>query len=234
MAKAIVTKAEIIKVANNLISKGINPTVLGVRKILGAGSTSTINKYLREWKQEKLSGKTNQSITNLAEIKAQLQELQANLQQQQIVNQELLQELYKEQQSSVKLEIDLQSLQQEKASLNLQAQELSQNYALVEAKYNEVTKEREIAWQIISSDKQQQICFLQQELFNAHKKLKDEVLELAYQNQESLLAEKLKVIKQGDLNNQLKDKIKQLNEQNLNLITEKRIMQDKLASIESK
>ena len=228
VAKTKVTQAAITKVADQLIAEGINPTVLGVRKILAAGSTATINKYLRIWKQTKLSGKSNIVSVQLDLLQAQLQELQISLRQQQNINQELLQELYKEQQASSQLEIRLQTLAQEKNDLNLAQQALAQDYAVLQAKYSEVTTERSVAWQVMQTDKQQQISLLQEELLSAHKSLKDEVLDLSYKNQEVLLAEKVKLIKQTDLNGQLQVQIKQLQQQQIELVMEKSKLQRQL------
>ena len=228
VAKTKVTQAAITKVADQLIAEGINPTVLGVRKILAAGSTATINKYLRIWKQTKLSGKSNIVSVQFDALQAQLQELQISLRQQQNINQELLQELYKEQQAGSQLEIRLQNLTQEKNDLNLAQQALAQDYAVLQAKYSEVTTERSVAWQVMQADKQQQISLLQEELLSAHKSLKDEVLDLSYKNQEVLLAEKVKLIKQTDLNGQLQLQIKQLQQQQIELVMGKSKLQRQL------
>ena len=53
MPKKIISKQQIIKAAQNLVSNNLNPTLLAIRKKLNyCGSDSTIHKYLSQWKIE--------------------------------------------------------------------------------------------------------------------------------------------------------------------------------------
>ena len=53
MPKKIISKQQIIKAAQDLVSNNLNPTLLSIRKKLNyCGSDSTIHKYLSQWKTE--------------------------------------------------------------------------------------------------------------------------------------------------------------------------------------
>lgn len=52
MARPGVTYLEVAKTATKLVEQKINPSIEEIRKVLGTGSNSTINKYLREWREK--------------------------------------------------------------------------------------------------------------------------------------------------------------------------------------
>ena len=52
MARSGVTYLDVAKTAIKLVEQKIYPTIEEVRKSLGTGSNSTINKYLREWRSK--------------------------------------------------------------------------------------------------------------------------------------------------------------------------------------
>jgi hypothetical protein len=50
-------KKRVFETCNKLVEKGIKPTLITVRTELGGGSFSTINPFVRQWKEErKMSG----------------------------------------------------------------------------------------------------------------------------------------------------------------------------------
>jgi len=52
MARPGVSYVDVAKAATKLIEQDINPTVEEVRKVLGTGSNSTINRHLRDWRSK--------------------------------------------------------------------------------------------------------------------------------------------------------------------------------------
>ena len=50
MARQGISKKQVFEVANTLLEEGITPTVQTVREHLGAGSFTTINTHLADWK----------------------------------------------------------------------------------------------------------------------------------------------------------------------------------------
>ncbi len=52
MARPGVTYLEVVKTATKLIEQKIHPSIEEVRRALGTGSNSTINKHLREWRNK--------------------------------------------------------------------------------------------------------------------------------------------------------------------------------------
>lgn len=56
MRIAKITSDKVFKVADQLQNKGIKPTVAKVHEKLGAGSTTTVHKYLTDWKAQNVGG----------------------------------------------------------------------------------------------------------------------------------------------------------------------------------
>jgi len=52
MGRPGITQKDVEQAANELRSRGKNPTVDNVRELLGTGSKSTITRHLRRWKDE--------------------------------------------------------------------------------------------------------------------------------------------------------------------------------------
>jgi chromosome segregation ATPase len=52
MARPGITYVDVAKTAIKLVEQQINPSIEEIRKTLGTGSNSTINKYLREWRSK--------------------------------------------------------------------------------------------------------------------------------------------------------------------------------------
>lgn len=52
MARSGITYLDVAKTAVKLVEQKINPSIEEIRKSLGTGSNSTINKYLREWRSK--------------------------------------------------------------------------------------------------------------------------------------------------------------------------------------
>ena len=52
MARPGVTYLDVAKTAIQLVEQKIYPSIEEIRKALGTGSNSTINKYLREWRSK--------------------------------------------------------------------------------------------------------------------------------------------------------------------------------------
>lgn len=64
MAKAIVTQERVFEVAQALLDKGVDPTILTVQAEIGAGSYSTVKRYLDQWKE---SGQKRRAQVELPE-----------------------------------------------------------------------------------------------------------------------------------------------------------------------
>lgn len=64
MAKAIVTQERVFEVAQSLVDKGIDPTIVTVQAEIGAGSYSTVKRYLDQWKE---SGQKRRAQVELPE-----------------------------------------------------------------------------------------------------------------------------------------------------------------------
>jgi len=52
MPRPGITYLDVAKAATMLFERNIRPTIEGVRKILGTGSNSTINRHLRDWRDK--------------------------------------------------------------------------------------------------------------------------------------------------------------------------------------
>ena len=229
MPKAKVTKGQIIKVASALVKRGINPTVLNIREQLGAGSTSTINKYLRQWKQEKLSEKPTKALLSSS---PELEQLKSDLKQQQKINQQLLQELYNVQQENVLQQSEISKYQELEHKLQQEQKKLSSQYNLLEAKYTELCAERETALKVFVADKEQQIKSLQEELLTVNKNSKQELLDGAGKQQDALLAEKVKLINLEVKVKQLQHKLQAMQTEKAILLRDKSALQIKLNTLQ--
>lgn len=52
MAKAVVTREAVFKVAAEMSGRGEEPTIISVQEVIGGGSYSTVKRYLDEWARE--------------------------------------------------------------------------------------------------------------------------------------------------------------------------------------
>lgn len=67
---AKISRENVFKVADQLQTKGIKPTVAKVHEKLGGGSTTTVHKYLSDWKAQNVGG----TRLDPAQLQAQLVE----------------------------------------------------------------------------------------------------------------------------------------------------------------
>lgn len=70
MRQAKISRENVFKVADQLQIKGIKPTVAKVHEKLGGGSTTTVHKYLSDWKAQNVGG----TKLNPAKLQAELVE----------------------------------------------------------------------------------------------------------------------------------------------------------------
>ncbi|MDU7588476.1 MAG: DNA-binding protein [Acidovorax sp.] len=52
MARKLISREDVFNAANDLQASGKRPTILGVYKLLGRGSYTTITNYLKQWEKE--------------------------------------------------------------------------------------------------------------------------------------------------------------------------------------
>ncbi len=89
MASINLTKQDVFKAAEAIITKGLTPTQDNVRGYLGRGSRGTIHKYLQQWKLACFRNNktvyelsTEQNFAKFHQEKQQLEVAIANLQEQ--------------------------------------------------------------------------------------------------------------------------------------------------------
>ena len=92
-----VTKADVLKAANAIAAKHEIPTIATIRKVLGGvGSETTLHKYLKAWKQERLlqcpddSGATNIKIETNAKLQEFKPVIDAQLKQNEVLSKEAI------------------------------------------------------------------------------------------------------------------------------------------------
>ena len=142
MARPGVTYHEVAQAATQLHEQNTRPSIEGVRRILGTGSNSTINRHLREWREkqgtqleikqglpetlliavkglyEAMKDDADKMVaTNKAEADQAVRDIQHILTNQERTNRELLQKLKA-------LETELQTEIAEKQALSTQSQSL--------------------------------------------------------------------------------------------------------------
>lgn len=150
MGRTGITRLDVEKVALQLQGKGKNPTVDGIRELLGTGSKSTIAEHLRYWKAEQTnsSGNLPHELVALvaglwerlhAKAELRIQEAEQILQQELHVLKEKHQELQQDYSSlRIKMNESEESLLKErslKTNLEAQSQTLQQEHTKLQERY---------------------------------------------------------------------------------------------------
>lgn len=197
MPRKSVTKTEVIKAANAIAARQEIPTIMAVRKFLGGvGSETTLHKYLKIWKKEKLLQVVapETSDTNDVDIKTKLVEFRQIIASQQQQNEILSQEALTLNRENTKLATIHKQLELELISVQAKLKEIMQERDKFQALYEAITAERNLIENYIVAEKNQQIAKLQEELTMLHQKSLELVRTIGYDGHMALIEEKVKTI----------------------------------------
>ncbi len=219
MARKGIAESEIIASANALINKGIVPTAAGIRKHLGRGSLTTIQKYFRSWKlgSFKDHGETKEEQRESSQAFIQKDRVDTQLLQKRILELEqqcqvLSQELIKKEQDNLKLNKDNIKLAQNLEQLTEAHKMLLLKFENIDSRYEDLKKERENAIQRVLEDKNKQVESLKYEIKEMNELHLNAITDLGQRNDELLIEEKVKTINLTEKVKELQHSIKMVEE----------------------
>jgi len=220
MARKGVTKGDVATSADALIAKGVVPTAAGIRKCLGQGSLTTIQKYFKDWKLESFKDHMDRKEKQQASFQVLAQESKVDVQplKRQVLELEqqckiLSQELIKREQENLKLNQENEKLTQNLEELTNTYKNLLLKFENLQTSYIELKNERENAIQMVLGDKNKHIESLKAEIKEMNEVHLNAIMELGQKSDELLIQEKVKTIN-------LSEKVKEL-QQHIKMIEEK-------------
>jgi chromosome segregation ATPase len=212
MSRTSITRQDVFEAAQGLIAKGYTPTQDGVRHFLGRGSRGTIHKYLKEWKEAcfKQGGKKPKPEIEdtkklLEENKRLEQQSSKQLEQNKILSHDLLiaeRELAKVKEQCENQTEEINLLQEKHAVLEKEHEQIL-------IAYEAMCQERETAIEKVLADKNQLIEALRAELQETHKENLEQARNWSYQQDETLMQEKVKSLNFQEQVKTLKEELKQ-------------------------
>ena len=197
MSRKNVTKADVVKAANAIAAHHEIPTIAVIRKVLGGvGSETTLHKYLKAWKQERLlQCPDNVGSTNInLETNTKLQEFKQVIDTQQKLNEVLSKESINLGRENTQIVAINQQLLLELTATKTELKDVEHERAQLQAVNNAIVAERDIAKLYIMTEQAQQISNLKEELRVVHNKSLELVRTTSYDGHQALMDEKVKTI----------------------------------------
>jgi predicted RNase H-like nuclease (RuvC/YqgF family) len=192
MGRTGIKKEDVYSAAQTLAEQGKVPTMHAVHAHIGAGSLTTIHKYLLQWKLERLlkpaikiaPSKDAVTAKKIIEDNANLESI---IKRQIEQNSEISYQLLAVEQENNKLKLEVASLLEELAIVKAQNSENLKLITEIKNHHNEVVN-------LLLHDKNSEIDSLKQELFTVHKASLELVRSTSFAGQDVLINERIKNI----------------------------------------
>ena len=197
MARTGVTKQEVYKAANIIAAKQLIPSITELKKLLGRGSTTTIHKYFKSWKQECYQRGSNTSGVDLIKyntITEEIHTLKQTLNKQTSKNAQLSTQLIQAEQNLAQLKETHQTLFNAFNLLKEQALLLEAEKEKYKTALESVMAERDQVLATVLNQQNQLIESLRQELKEVNQISIERVKELGRKGDDALIEEKVKSI----------------------------------------
>ena len=192
MARPGVTKQEVITAIESLISIEAKVTVESVRLQLGKGSPNTINRHLRNWREEQKNTKTA-SKTKLKAYKIKIANLENELKQQTNQNQGLSAQLLELDRKNLKLESLTKFHEQIIAKQKVELQQFRASQQQTKEMYERVLDEKKAELAKILEQQNNQANRFREDLKTINEASLKKVREISIGSQDAWLDEKVKV-----------------------------------------
>lgn len=207
-----ITQKAVFEAAKTIVREGREPTLAILRDYLGSGSQSTLHKYLKEWKkacfEQGLKEQNNTVVDHQALIQKNRQlEIQFNKQLEQ--NKILSHDLLTAERELAKVKELYENQTQEIQLLREQHSVLAKEHEQILAVYEAMCRERETAIEKVLADKNQLIEALRAELQETHKENLEQTRNWSYQQDETLMQEKVKSLNFQEQVKTLREALKQ-------------------------
>jgi chromosome segregation ATPase len=216
MARTGITKQEVYKAATIIAKRHQIPSITELRKLLGRGSTTTIHKYFKSWKQECYQKGSNANGIDLITYNRITEEI--NLVKQALVkqtskNEELAAQLIQTEQKLTQLKETHQILNIEFNVVKEQNLQLAAEKEKYQMALEHVVSERDQVLATVLNQQNQLIDSLRQELKEVNQTSIEQIKELGRKGDDALIEEKVKSINLQDEVSQQKNIIDELREQ---------------------
>jgi chromosome segregation ATPase len=224
MPRKGIVQSDVMASIQALLEKGEVPSAVAIRRDLGRGSLSTIQKHFRAWKGQAFESSFKKETKSLADpqglVHKSLREgraLHGKIAIQLEQNKLLASELIRAEQENLALKAQNHELQVGLKALDQKHQALVSKSEHLEKLCGAIQAERKAMAEAIAQNQQKQIESLQQELREVNQYALDKLRAMGYEGDEALMAEKVRVIHLEDKLKALESELKKQKEANQRL-----------------
>ncbi len=210
MPRKGIVQSDVMASIQALLEKGQVPTAVDIRRDLGRGSLSTIQKHFRTWKGQAFKSSFKKETKSFADLQGLVHKsltegrvLHEKIAIQLEQNKLLASELIRVEQENLGLKAQNHELQVALKALDQKHQGLVSKSEHLEKMCEAIQAERKAMAEAIAQNQQKHIESLQQELREVNQYALDKLRSMGYEGDEALMAEKVRVI-------HLEDKLKAL------------------------
>ena len=216
MGRPGVSQEEIFNAIETLVDLKIKLTVINIQTEFGKGSSSTINRHFRTWKEKQtqlLREGVQIPLTEGVNVKNKILSLENDLKLQQKQNQKSSGQLLACDLKIIQLEKIVKEGEQEQSKLNSKLQQVQFEEEKIKALYKALLLERKEVLDLLVQKNQVQANQFREDLKAINKESLSQVRQISTIGQEQWLEEKIKVKALQQEKNNLSLKIKELTKQ---------------------